>query len=73
MSWSGGLNPSAVAGKPSVTRLTHSSCTGLSTSGIPALHGVPLVRCGIGITISVGIHFRFTSVFRWFMSVLRLR
>ena len=27
MSTSGGLNPSAVAGGPSVTRLTHSSCT----------------------------------------------
>ena len=36
MSLSGGLKPSAVAGRPSVTRLTHSSCTGFSTSGRPA-------------------------------------
>ncbi len=28
MSWSGGLKPRAVAGGPSVTRLTHSSCGG---------------------------------------------
>jgi hypothetical protein len=35
MEWSGGLNPSAVAGKLSVTRLTHSSCTGIKASGIP--------------------------------------
>ena len=32
---SGGLNPSAVAGRPSVTRFTQRSCTGISTSGIP--------------------------------------
>lgn len=37
MSLSGGLKPSAVAGSPSVTRFTHSSCTGFSTSGRPAL------------------------------------
>ena len=36
MSASGGLKPRAVAGSPSVTKLTHSSCTGLSTSGMPA-------------------------------------
>ena len=36
MSASGGLNPRAVAGSPSVTRFTHSSCTGFSTSGMPA-------------------------------------
>ena len=35
ISGSGGLNPSAVAGKPSVTKLTHSSCTGIRASGIP--------------------------------------
>lgn len=35
MSLSGALKPSAVAGRPSVTRFTHSSCTGLSTSGSP--------------------------------------
>eukprot|EP00963_Diacronema_lutheri_P014275 scaffold2859_cov349-Pavlova_lutheri.AAC.12 len=34
-SFSGGLNPSAVAGGPSVTRLTHNSWTGMSPSGIP--------------------------------------
>mmetsp|Transcript_7963 Transcript_7963/g.49175 ORF Transcript_7963/g.49175 Transcript_7963/m.49175 type:complete len:249 (+) Transcript_7963:1120-1866(+) len=34
-SFSGGLNPSAVAGGPSVTRLTQSSWTGMSPSGIP--------------------------------------
>lgn len=36
MEWSGGLKPSAVAGKLSVTRLTHSSCTGISASGMPS-------------------------------------
>ena len=35
MSKSGGLNPRAVAGRPSVTRLTQRSCTGMSASGIP--------------------------------------
>ena len=35
MSISGGLKPSAVAGSPSVTKFTHSSCTGISASGIP--------------------------------------
>lgn len=31
-----GLKPSAVAGGPSVTRLTHSSCTGMRPSGRPS-------------------------------------
>jgi len=31
----GGLNPSAVAGGPSVTRLTHSKCMALNGSGKP--------------------------------------
>ena len=35
MSRSGGLNPSAVAGRPSVTRLTQSSWTGIKASGNP--------------------------------------
>ncbi len=35
MSLSGGLNPRAVAGRPSVTRLTHNNCTGINASGIP--------------------------------------
>lgn len=35
MSKSGGLKPSAVAGKPSVTKLTHNNCTGISASGNP--------------------------------------
>ncbi len=35
MSKSGGLNPSAVAGSPSVTRFTHSNCTGINASGMP--------------------------------------
>lgn len=35
MSLSGGLNPKAVAGGPSVTRLTHRSWTGIRPSGIP--------------------------------------
>lgn len=35
MSKSGGLNPRAVAGKPSVTRLTQSSWTGMRASGNP--------------------------------------
>ena len=35
MSRSGGLKPRAVAGRPSVTRFTHSSCTGIRASGIP--------------------------------------
>lgn len=34
--WSGGLNPSAVAGKLSVTRLTHNNCTGINASGMPS-------------------------------------
>mmetsp|Transcript_50994 Transcript_50994/g.84528 ORF Transcript_50994/g.84528 Transcript_50994/m.84528 type:complete len:285 (+) Transcript_50994:864-1718(+) len=32
---SGGLKDKAVAGRPSVTRLTHRSCTGTSASGMP--------------------------------------
>lgn len=35
MSLSGGLNPNAVAGGPSVTRFTHRSWTGIRPSGIP--------------------------------------
>ena len=35
MSRSGGLKPRAVAGKPSVTRFTHNSWTGIKASGIP--------------------------------------
>ena len=31
----GGLKPSAVAGGPSVTKFTHSSCTGMRPSGRP--------------------------------------
>ena len=33
--WSGGLKPRAVAGGPSVTRLTQRSCTGMRPSGMP--------------------------------------
>ena len=33
---SAGLNPRAVAGGPSVTKLTHKSCTGIKHSGIPS-------------------------------------
>lgn len=36
MSKSGGLKPRAVAGKPSVTRLTQSSWTGIRASGKPS-------------------------------------
>jgi hypothetical protein len=35
MSKSGGLKPRAVAGKPSVTKLTQSNCTGINDSGKP--------------------------------------
>ena len=35
MSRSGGLKPRAVAGRPSVTKLTQSSCTGIKASGRP--------------------------------------
>jgi hypothetical protein len=35
MERSGGLNPRAVAGKLSVTKFTHSSCTGIKASGMP--------------------------------------
>lgn len=35
ISKSGGLKPKAVAGKPSVTKLTHKSCTGIKASGKP--------------------------------------
>ncbi len=34
--WSGGLKPRAVAGRPSVMRLTQSSCTGMRASGMPS-------------------------------------
>ena len=37
MSVSGGLKDKAVAGRPSVTRFTHSSVTGTSTSGMPGV------------------------------------
>lgn len=37
MSRSGGLKPSAVAGRPSVTRFTQSNCTGINASGMPKL------------------------------------
>lgn len=36
MSRSGGLKPKAVAGKPSVTKLTHNSWTGIRASGMPS-------------------------------------
>jgi len=35
MSVSGGLKLRAVAGRPSVTRFTHSNWTGMSASGMP--------------------------------------
>lgn len=35
ISKSGGLKPRAVAGKPSVTKLTQRSCTGMRDSGRP--------------------------------------
>lgn len=35
MSKSGGLKPRAVAGRPSVTKLTHRSWTGINASGRP--------------------------------------
>lgn len=35
ISLSGGLNPKAVAGGPSVTKLTQRSCTGIKPSGMP--------------------------------------
>jgi hypothetical protein len=35
MSRSGGLKPKAVAGRPSVTKLTHKSWTGINASGMP--------------------------------------
>lgn len=35
MSKSGGLKPKAVAGRPSVTKFTHKSCTGINDSGKP--------------------------------------
>ncbi|CAF4714776.1 unnamed protein product, partial [Rotaria magnacalcarata] len=35
ISKSGGLKPSAVAGKPSVTKFTQSNCTGINDSGRP--------------------------------------
>lgn len=37
ISRSGGLKPRAVAGKPSVTRFTQSSCTGIRASGRPRI------------------------------------
>lgn len=35
MSISGGLKLSAVAGRPSVTKFTHSNWTGINASGMP--------------------------------------
>jgi hypothetical protein len=35
ISKSGGLKPRAVAGRPSVTKLTQSNCTGINDSGRP--------------------------------------
>ncbi len=35
ISKSGGLKPNAVAGRPSVTKLTHNNCTGIKASGKP--------------------------------------
>jgi hypothetical protein len=35
ISKSGGLKPRAVAGRPSVTKFTHNSCTGINDSGKP--------------------------------------
>lgn len=37
MSRSGGLKPRAVAGRPSVTRFTHNSWTGIKASGRPRM------------------------------------
>ena len=45
MSKSGGLNPRAVAGRPSVTRLTQRSCTGIRASGRPRA-AVKKILCG---------------------------
>lgn len=42
-SGSGGLNPSAVAGGPSVTRLTHRRCRGVSGSGKPSKVAMKMV------------------------------
>ena len=54
MSTSGGLNPRAVAGRPSVTRLTQSSWTGMRASGNPraAVRNI-LERGGGGRSVSV--------------------
>ena len=48
MSTSGGLNPSAVAGRPSVTRFTQSSWTGMRASGRPRAAVRNILRRGRG-------------------------
>ena len=42
-SGSGGLNPRAVAGGPSVTKLTHNKCKGVSGSGRPSTVAIKIV------------------------------
>ncbi|KAF3850639.1 hypothetical protein F7725_012411 [Dissostichus mawsoni] len=52
MSRSGGLKPSAVAGRPSVTRFTQSSCTGIRASGKPSAAVRKMLREKGGGTLS---------------------
>lgn len=50
MSKSGGLKPRAVAGRPSVTRLTHSSWTGIKASGRPRMAVRKMLQTDTGET-----------------------
>lgn len=52
MSMSGALKLRAVAGRPSVTRLTHRSCTGIRASGIPKAAVKKMLR---GRTENIGL------------------
>lgn len=52
MSRSGGLKPRAVAGRPSVTKLTQSSWTGIRASGRPRAAVRKILREGNGLKLS---------------------
>jgi len=49
ISISGGLKLRAVAGRPSVTRLTHSNWTGISASGMPRAAVRKILRKSIDV------------------------
>lgn len=56
MSKSGGLKPRAVAGRPSVTRLTHKSWTGIRASGRPRAAVKNILQNNVQISIKFDSH-----------------